>query len=136
MNDLVDNFGLVDLSEDELIDDNDSNRESYFSDSEFENDTNTIAYLQSAATANTSLNSVQSAGNTSDPTCNESMLELFSSDDNYDTASGPNFADHNWKSVEPTCTSPSDTNFFEPSGISNSVTLNKESLPVKFFWCL
>ena len=76
LNDLVDNFRLVDLSEGELIDDNDSDRESYFSDSKFENDTNTIAHLQYAATANTSHNSVQSAGNTSnistsDTTCNE-----------------------------------------------------------------
>ena len=54
LSNLVDNFQLVDLSEDELIDDNDSDRESYFSDSEFENDTNTVAHLQSAATANTS----------------------------------------------------------------------------------
>ena len=43
LSDLVDNFQLVDLSEDELIDDNDSDRESYFSDSEIENDTNTVA---------------------------------------------------------------------------------------------
>ena len=35
---LVNNFGLVDLSEDELTDNNDSDRESYFED-----DTNTIA---------------------------------------------------------------------------------------------
>ena len=52
---MVDNFQLVDLSEDELIDDNDLDRESYFSDSEFENDANTVANLQSAATANTSV---------------------------------------------------------------------------------
>ena len=32
MTDEVDNFQLVDLSEDELIDDNDSDRETYFSD--------------------------------------------------------------------------------------------------------
>ena len=62
LSDLVNNFGLVDLSEDELIDDNDLDRESYFSDSEFKNDTNTIAHLQSAATANTSHSSVQSSG--------------------------------------------------------------------------
>ena len=42
---MVDNFKLVDLS-DELMDDNGSDRESYFSDSEFENDPNTIAHLQ------------------------------------------------------------------------------------------
>ena len=100
LSDLFDNFGLVDLSEDELIDDNNSDTESYFSNSEFENDTNTIAHLQSAATANTSHNSVQSAGktsdiSTSDTTCNESMLKLFSSDDDFDTASASNFADHN-----------------------------------------
>ena len=104
---------MVDLSEEEPIDDNGSDRESYFSDSEFENDTNTGAYLQSTAIANTSHDSVQSAGNTSDisttdATRNESMLELFSSDDDSDTASASNFADHNWKSVEPTYTSPSE----------------------------
>ena len=32
LTDEVDNFQLVDLSEDELIDDNDSDRETYFSD--------------------------------------------------------------------------------------------------------
>ena len=135
---MVENFQLVDLSEDDLIDDNDSDGESYFSDSEFENDTNTVAHLQSAATANTSHDSVQSAGNTSDisttdATRNESMLELFSSDDDSDTASSFNFADHNWKSVEPTYTSPSDINFSESSGISDSVTLKKGSLPVQCF---
>ena len=82
--------------------------------------------------------SVQSAGNTSnistsDATCNESMLELSSSNDDSNTASAFNFGDHNWKSVEPTYTSSTDINFSELSGISNSVTLNKESLPVKFF---
>ena len=45
LSDLVNNFGFVDLSEDKLIDNNDLDRESYFSDSEFENDTNTIAHL-------------------------------------------------------------------------------------------
>ena len=100
LSDLVDNFQFVDLSEDELIDDNDSDRESYFSDSEFEKDTDTVALWQSAATANTSHDSVQSAGNTSDisttdATRNESMLELFSSNDDSDTASASNFADHN-----------------------------------------
>ena len=95
---LVDNFGLVDLFEDEPIDDSD--RESYFGDSEFENYTNTIAHLQSAATTNTSHNSVQSADNTSNisntnATCNESMFKLSSSDDDSDTASASNFADHN-----------------------------------------
>ena len=140
LSDLLDSFQLVDLSEDELIDDNDSDRESYFSDSEIENDTNTVALWQSAATANTSHGSVQSAGNTSDAsisttdaTRNESLLELLSSDDDSDTASASNIADHNWKSVEPTYTSPSDINFSESSGISDSVTLNKDSLPVQFF---
>ena len=138
LSDLVENFKLVDLSEEEPIDDNGSDRESYFSDSEFENDTSTVAYLQSTAIANTSHDSVQSAGNTSDisttdATRNESMLELFSSDDDSDSASASNFADHNWKSVEPTYSSPSDINFSESSGISNSVTLNKESLQVQFF---
>ena len=95
--------------------------------------------MQSAATANTSYDSVQSAGNTSDisttdATRNESMLELFGNDDDSDTASASYFADHNWKSVEPTRTSPSNINFSESSGISNSVTLNKESLPVQIFW--
>ena len=52
------------------------------------------------------------------------MLELSSSDYDSDTASASNFGDHNWKSVESTCTSPSDINFSEPSGLSNSVTLN------------
>ena len=33
LSDLVDNFQFVDISEDELIDDNDPDRESYFSDS-------------------------------------------------------------------------------------------------------
>ena len=61
------------------------------------------------------------------------MLELFSSDDDSDTVSASNFADHYWKSVEPTYASPTDMNFSESSGISNSVTLNKESLPVQFF---
>ena len=61
------------------------------------------------------------------------MLELFSSDIDSDTASASNFADHKWKSVEPTYTSPSDINFSESSGISDSVTLNKDSLPVQFF---
>ena len=138
LSDLLDSFQLVDLSEDELIDDNDSDRESYCNDSEIEDDTNTVALWQSAATANTSHDSVQSAGNTSnilttDATRNESMLELFSSDDDSDTASASNFADHNWKSVEPTYTSPSDINFSESSGISDSVTLSKDSLPVQFF---
>ena len=98
------------------MDDNGLDRESYFSDSEFENNTNTIAHLQSAATANTSHDSVQSAGNTSNISTtnaigNESMMELFSSNDDSDTASTSNFADHNWKSVEPSHTSPSDINF-------------------------
>ena len=35
LSDLVYNFQLVDLSEDELIDDNDSDGKSYFTDSEF-----------------------------------------------------------------------------------------------------
>ena len=123
-----------------VIDNNDSDGESYFGDSEFENGTNTVAHLQSAATANTSHDSVQSAGNTStisttDATRNESMLELFSSDDDSDTASASNFADHNCKSVELTYTSPSNINFSESSGISNSVTLNKKSLPEQFFCC-
>ena len=123
------------------MDDNDSDRESYFNDSEFENDPNTIADLQSAATASTSHDSVQSAGNTSNisttnATRNESMIELFSSNNDFDTALASNFADHNSKSVEPTYTSPSDINFSESSGISDSVTLNKESLPVQFFCCL
>ena len=100
LSDLVDSFQFVDLSENELLDNNDSVRESYFSHSEFENDTNIVAHLQSTATANTSDNSVQSACNTSnisttDATRNESMLELFSSDDDSDTASASNFADHN-----------------------------------------
>ena len=138
LSDLVENFKLVDLSEEEPKDDNGSDRESYFSDSEFKNDANTVVHLQSTATANTSHDSVQSAGNTSDisttdATRNESMLELFSSNDDSDTASASNFADHNWKSVEPTYTSPSDINFSKSSGISNSVTLNKESLQVQFF---
>ena len=138
LSDLLDSFQLVDLSGDELIDDNGSDRESYCNDSEIEDDTNTVALWQSAATANTSHDSVQSAGNTSDisttdATRNESMLELFSSDDDSDTASASNFADHNWKSVEPTYTSPSDIDFSESSGISNSVTLNKDLLPVQFF---
>ena len=129
---------MVDLSEDELMDDNDSDGESYFSDSEFENDPNTLGHLQLAATANTSHDYVQSAGNTSnisatDATRNESMLELFSSNNDSDTASASNFADHNWKSVETSYTSPSDIDFSESSGISDSVTLNKESLPVLFF---
>ena len=107
LSDLLDSFQLVDLSEDELIDDNDSDRESYCNHSEIEDDTNTVALWQSTATANTSHDSVQSAGNTSDisttdATRNESMLELFSSDDDSDTASASNFADHNWKSEEPT----------------------------------
>ena len=55
------------------------------------------------------------------------MLELSSSHDNYNTASGSNFADHNRKSVEPTYTSSSDINFSESSGIGNSDTLSKES---------
>ena len=97
---MVNNFGLVDLSEDELIDNNDSDRESYFSDSKFENNTNTIAHLQSAATVNSSHNSVQSAGNTgnistSNTTCNESILELSSSSDDSDTASAFNFSCNN-----------------------------------------
>ena len=138
LSDLVNNFGLVDLSEDELIDDNDLDRKSYFIDSKFENDTNTIAHLQLAATANTSHSSVQSAGNitnisTSDATCNESMLELSSNDDDSGTVSASNFGYHNWKSVELTYTSPSYINFSEPSGLSNSVTLNKESLPIKLY---
>ena len=138
LSNLVQNFILVNLSEEEPIDDNGSDRESYFSDSEFENDTNTVAHLQSTATANTSHDSVQSAGNTSDisttdATRNESMLELFSSNNDSDTASASNFADHNWKSVEPTYTSPSDIDFSESSGISNSVTLNKESSLLQFF---
>ena len=58
LSDLVYNFQLVDSSEDAFIDDNDSDSESYFSDSEFENDTNTVPYLQSATTANTSHDSV------------------------------------------------------------------------------
>ena len=92
-----------------------------------------------ASAVNTTHNSVQSDGNssnisTSDATCNESMLELSSSDDDSDTASASNFTDHNLKSVKPTYTSLSDINS-KPSGISNSVTLNKESLPVKFFCC-
>ena len=120
------------------MDDNGLDKESYFSDSECENDINTIAHLQSAATANTSHDSVQSAGNTSNisttnATHNESMMELFSGNDDSDTASTFNFADHNWRSVEPTYTSPSDINFSESSDISDSVTLNKESLPVQFF---
>ena len=57
------------------------------------------------------------------------MLELSSSDDDFDTASASNFANHNWKSVEPSLL---DINFSVPSGISNAVTLNKESLPVQF----
>ena len=61
------------------------------------------------------------------------MLELFSSDDDSDTASASIFADHNCKSVEPTYTSLSDINFSESSSISNSITLNKKSLPVQFF---
>ena len=100
LSNLVNNFGLVDLSEDEHKDDNDLDRKSYFSNSEFENNTNTIAYLQSAATANTSHYTVQSAGNTSNISIsnaigNESMLKLSSSNDNCDTASASNFTDHN-----------------------------------------
>ena len=90
-----------------LIDDNDSDRESCFNVSEFKNDPNTVAHLQLAATANASHDSVQFAGitsdiSTTDATRNESMLELFSSDDDSDTASAFNFADHHRKSVEPT----------------------------------
>ena len=123
------------------MDDDGSDRESYFSNPEFENDPNTIAHLQSAATANTSHDSVQSAGNTSDisttdATRNESMMELFSSNNDSDTASTFNFADYNWKSVEPTYTSPSDINFSESSGVNNFITLNKESLPGQLFCCL
>ena len=130
---MVDKFQLVDLSEDELMDDNGSDRESYCSDSEFENGPKTIAHLQLAATANTSHNSVQSAGNTSNisttnTTRNESMMELFSGNDDSDTASTSTL-----KSVEPTYTSPSDINFSESGDVSNSVTLNKESLLVQFF---
>ena len=137
LSELVDNFGLVDLSEDEFIIDNDSDRESYFSDSEFETETITNAHLQSA-TANNNPSAVQSAGSTSnfsnsDATRNESMLELSSSDDDSDTAPVSNFVDHNWKAVEATYMSPSDISFSVPSGISNSVTLNNESLPVQFF---
>ena len=100
LSDLGDNFQLVDLSENELIGDNDLDEESYFSDSEFENDTNAVAHLQSAGTVNTSHDSVQSAGNTSDisttdATRNESMLEMFSSGDDSDTTSASNFADRN-----------------------------------------
>ena len=140
LSDLVYNFGSVDLSKDELIDDNDSEWESYFNDSEFENDTNAIAHLQSAATANTNHNSVQSAGKTSNistsaATCTKSVLELSSSDDDSNIASASNFTDHNWKSVESTYTFSSEINFSEPSGINNSVTLNKGSLPVQFFCC-
>ena len=119
---MLENIKLAELSEDELMNDNRSYWESYFSDSEFENDPNTV----------------QSAGNTSnisttDATRNESMMELFSSNDDSDIASTSNFVDHNWKSVETTYTSPSDINFSESSGISNSITLNKELLPVQFF---
>ena len=43
LSDLLDSFQLVDLSEDELIDDNDLDRERYCNDSEIEDDTNTVA---------------------------------------------------------------------------------------------
>ena len=49
LSNLADNFKLLDLSEDKLIDDNDSDRKNYFSDSKFENDTYAVAHLQSAA---------------------------------------------------------------------------------------
>ena len=50
LNNLVDNFRLVDLSKDELIDDNVLNRESYFSGLEFKNDTNTSDGIQGVRT--------------------------------------------------------------------------------------
>ena len=102
LSDLVDNCGLVHLSEDKLTDDNDSDTKSCFSDSEFEKDTNTIAHLQPVATVNTSHNTVQSADNTSNISTSDVTFNDFS----------------------------------EPSRTSNSVTLNKESLPVRFVFAV
>ena len=56
-----------------------------------------------------------------------------SSDDDDNNNSTINLSDCIWKTIEKTYSPPLDINFSGPSGISSSVTLNKESLPIQFF---
>ena len=129
--DLCDVVDKLDLSDDELIDDNDSDRNSDFNLSNFESD-----FSDGEQQATTSVNNA--SGNpkklVSDAAGSISMLsEENSSDDDDNNNSTTNLNDCIWKAVEKTYMPPLDINFSGPSGISSSVTLNKKSLPIQFF---
>ena len=130
--DLCDVVDKLDLSDDELIDDNDSDRNSDFDLSSFESD-----FSDEEQQATTSVTNASGNPNklVSDTAGSKSMLsgQNSSDDDDDDDNSTINLNDCIWKAVEKTYTPPVDINFSGPSGISSSVTLNKESLSIQFF---
>ena len=128
--DLCDVVDKLDLSDDELIDNNDSDRNSDFDLSNFESD-----FSDEEQQATNSVNNASGNPNklVSDTAGSISMLSGQNSSDDDDDNSTINLNDCIWKAVEKTYTPPLDINFSGPSGISSSVTLNKESLPIQFF---
>ena len=119
--DVVDDTGLLDLSEEVLIDDDDTDRESNFHLSDTDSSQEETDFeIDNMLIDEPSISGVCNVANSPSPV----EQNPLGSDDDDETE---------WITVDETYSPSSNVQFTGQSGISQDVTLTKESLPIEFF---